>query len=70
MNLMVESRATATREGIIPHLEVFTDLGIVRAPVKVEVINDRSRKMKVLKPVRTDGGALIYVLPGNVEYVA
>ena len=68
MNLMRRHYATATIEGVIPHLEVFTDLGVINAPVRVEVINDRSRKM--LKPVRTDGGALVYVLPGNVEYVA
>lgn len=60
--------ATLTVEGYIPHIEVFTDAGIIHAPVKVtgEMRRDRNEKIPMPVPLRRDG-RLVYALPGGGE---
>lgn len=64
---MNESKFTATLLGKIPHLQVFTDYGVIRAPVKLRQSSDGRGYI----PVRANSGnALVYMLPGGVEYIA
>lgn len=57
---MIESKFTVTLFGAIPHLEVFTDYGLVRAPVLV--ISPHPGRLPT--PVRAkDGAGFLYVLP-------
>ena len=65
---------TETSEGYIPHLEVFTDHGIIHAPVKLRtesgavVTNWTDGGYRFAVPLRRDG-ALVFALPGGGEYV-
>lgn len=62
---------TETREGYIPHLQVTTAGGVIRAPVKIvlrKTIINGGPAMAV-DPVR-QGDALVYALPGGGEIVA
>lgn len=58
-----ETDCTKTTEGHIRHLELFTDAGIILAPVMVRLCEETRR----LIPVRRDG-RLVYALPGGGEY--
>jgi hypothetical protein len=63
---MIESKFTVTLLGAIPHLEVFTDYGLVRAPVLLRMSHDLR---KPAMPIRVQNGAgFRYALPGGQEF--
>ena len=68
--------ATQTSEGLISHLQLVTECGVIRCPVKLQVGSDgkvrghdRSRNAVDPAPMRR-GGRLVYALPGGLEVVA
>lgn len=68
---MIETKFTATMLGKIPHLELFTSHGIVRAPVKVKREGAYSTSRGLPMPVRVQRDtAFVYALPGGGEFIA
>lgn len=68
-----DSNCTWTSEGRIAHLEVFCDLGILHAPVKIDWLKSNiyysvqhSHERPV--PLRREG-RLVYALPGGGEFI-
>jgi hypothetical protein len=64
-----DSRFTTTTEGRIPHLEIATSHGVIRAPVKLDFSGSQP-KPKVVKNPRHGGDCVAYALPGGLEYLA
>lgn len=65
---LAKTTETYTAQGSIPHLELMTEYGVVRAPVKLK----GKRKMgggDYPLPMRDHNGALVYALPGGGETV-
>ena len=67
--------ATQTSEGLISHLQLVTECGVIRCPVKLQVGadgkicgNDSSRNAVDPAPMRR-GGRLVYALPGGGEVI-
>lgn len=67
--------ATQTSEGLISRLQLVTDCGVIRCPVKLQVGadgkiggHDSSRNPIQPEPMRRDG-RLVYALPGGLEVV-
>lgn len=67
--------ATQTSEGLISHLQLVTECGVIRCPVKLQVGadggisgHDSNRNEVDPSPMRR-GGRLVYVLPGGGEVV-
>lgn len=65
-------RYTETSEGFIAHIEVFTNYGVIHAPVKLDLgpkragtTDSRNRP----RPLRRSTGSLVYALPGGEEFV-
>lgn len=65
---MIESKFTFTLLGPIPHLEVFTDYGLVRAPVLISVPYHNLDKTPMPRHSK-DGAGFRYALPGGQEFV-
>ncbi|KRG60797.1 hypothetical protein ABB25_00975 [Stenotrophomonas koreensis] len=68
--------ATQTSEGLISHLQLVTECGVIRCPVKLQVGadgrisgHDSSRNAVDPAPMRR-GGRLVYALPGGGEVMA
>ena len=68
--------ATQTSEGLISHLQLVTECGVIRCPVKLQVGADGkigwfdgSRNPVSPAPMRRDG-RLVYALPGGGEVVS
>lgn len=67
--------ATETSEGLISHLQLVTECGVIRCPVKLQPNTDgkiggydSSRNAVDPAPMRR-GGRLVYALPGGGEVV-
>lgn len=68
--------ATQTSEGLISHLQLVTECGVIRCPVKLQVGSDgkigghgSSRDAVDPAPMRR-AGRLVYALPGGGEVMA
>jgi hypothetical protein len=61
------SAGTHTRDGLIPHLEVMWDGGVLHAPVKV---NPPMRGEKLPRPQIDRSGKVLFALPGGGEMAA
>ena len=69
--------ATETSEGLISHLQLVTELGVIRCPVKLQADADGEIRIKESgsevsrrpAPMRR-GGRLVYALPGGGEVTA
>ena len=65
--------ATQTSEGLISHLQLVTECGVIRCPVKLQPNadgkiggHDSNRNEVDPAPMRR-GGRLVYALPGGGE---
>lgn len=67
--------ATETSEGLISHLQLVTECGVIRCPVKLMVDEKGVIDMRRVSnsplpvPVRRDG-CLVYALPGGLEVLS
>lgn len=65
--------ATQTSEGLISHLQLVTECGVIRCPVKLQVGSDGriswhdSNRNEVDPAPMRRGGRLVYALPGGGE---
>lgn len=67
-----------TAEGFIPHREIFTDVGIIQAPVRIETRRTTEGREAVTRivdgmtlpvPARDENGNLLFALPGGYSII-